>query len=83
MLVMTSEARVVIQEIVQVRIVSTLSSFFISFLFSSSFSSTSFSYFCTSVTETMVRLFKWLYMDTTVKRILDLSQFSRELLVEC
>ena len=67
----------------QVCIVSTLSYFFTSFLFSSSFSSTSFSYFCTSVPATMFRLFRMLCVNTIVKRILDLSQFFREFPVEC
>ena len=61
----------------QVCIVSTLSYFFTSFLFSS------FSYFCTSVPATMFRLFKMLCVNTIVKRILDLSQFFREFPVEC
>ena len=77
MTVVTSEAsvvRVVIQELVR----STLSFFFTSFLFSSSFSC-----YCTSVPATKFRLFKMLCVNTTVKRILDLSQFFREFPVEC
>ena len=75
--VVNPEARVVIV-VIQELVRSTLSFFFTSFLFSSSFSC-----YCTSVPATKFRLFKMLCVNTTVKRILDLSQFFREFPVEC